>query len=94
MHMDSMEPADPEVEGQRLMRSDERLKQAVGQVEGALANLRELDGPEVEGQRLMRSDERLKQAIDRLDGSLGELHRLQGALGEDRGEVEGQRFHR
>ena len=48
--------------------------------------------PEVEGQRLSRSDERLKKAIDRLDGALGELNRLQGALGEDRGEVEGQRF--
>ena len=49
-------------------------------------------GPEVEGQRLHRSDERLKKAIDRLDGAVGELHRLQGALGEDRPEVEGQRF--
>ena len=48
--------------------------------------------PEVDGQRLSRSDERLKQAIDRVDGALGELNRLQGALGEGRGEVEGQRF--
>ena len=92
MQTDSMNPAEPEVEGQRLSRSDERLKQSVGQVEGALASLQELDGPEVEGQRLSRSDERLKKAIDRLDGALGELNRLQGALGEDRGEVEGQRF--
>ena len=90
MQTDSMNPAEPEVEGQRLSRSDERLKQAVGQVDGALKSLRELDGPEVEGQRLHRSDERLKHAIDRLDGALGDLHRLQGALGEDRGEVEGQ----
>jgi hypothetical protein len=90
--MDSTQGAEPEVEGQRLSRSDERLKQAVGQVEGALASLGELDGPEVEGQRLSRSDERLKQSIDRLDGALGELHRLQGVLGDDRGEVEGQRF--
>ena len=92
MQTDSMNPAEPEVEGQRLSRSDERLKQSVGQVEGALKSLQELDGPEVEGQRLHRSDERLKKAIDRLDGALGELNRLQGALGEDRGEVEGQRF--
>jgi hypothetical protein len=90
--MDSTEGAEPEVEGQVQRRSDERLKQAVGQVEGALAGLRELDGPEVEGQVQRRSDERLKQTIDRLDGALGELHRLQGALGEDRGAVEGQRF--
>jgi hypothetical protein len=92
MQMDSIHPAEPEVEGQRVSRSDLRLKQAVDQVEDALASLQELDGPEVEGQRLSRSDERLKKAIDRLDGALGELNRLQGALGEDRGEVEGQRF--
>jgi hypothetical protein len=88
--MDSSQPAGPEVEGQRLHRSDAQLKQAIGQVEDALASLQDLDGPEVEGQRLHRSDERLKKAIDRLDGAVGELHRLQGALGEDRTEVEGQ----
>ena len=53
MQTDSIQPEDQEVEGQRFHRSDERLKQAVGQVEGALASLRELDGPEVEGQRFI-----------------------------------------
>jgi len=69
------------------------LNKVIGEVEDALKSLRELD-PEVEGQVGRRSDERLKQAIDRLDGALGELHRLQGATGDDRPEVEGQRYGR
>ncbi len=92
MQTDSMQPADPEVEGQRFKPSDEHLKEAVGRVEGALESLRELEGPEVEGQRFKPSDEHLKKAIGRLDGALGELHRLQGTLGEDGPEVEGQRL--
>jgi len=76
MQTDSMNPAEPEVEGQRLSRSDERLKQAVDQVEGALASLRELDGPEVEGQRLSRSDERLKQSVGQVEGALKSLQEL------------------
>jgi hypothetical protein len=85
-----MDTVEPEVEGQRKSSSDERLKQAIEGVDGALASLRELDEPEVEGQRKSSSDERLKQAIDRVEGALGDLHRLQGALGEDKAEVKGQ----
>ena len=85
-----MDYVEPEVEGQVKRPSDEHLKQAIEDVDGALASLRELQEPEVEGQVKRPSDERLKQAIDRVEGALGELHRLQGALGEDKAEVEGQ----
>ena len=73
MQKDSIEP---EVRYQGTRRSDERLKEAIDRIDGALASLRELDAPEVRGQGTRRSDERLKQSIVRLDGALGALHRL------------------
>lgn len=56
----SLRDLDPEVEGQKVHRSDERLKQAIDRLDGALGELHRLqgaladDGPEVEGQRWHR----------------------------------------
>lgn len=56
----SLRDLEPEVEGQRAGRSDERLKEAIDRLDGALGELHRLqgaladDGAEVEGQRLHR----------------------------------------
>ena len=68
------------------MWSDETLKQAIQQIENALAALAKLDAKrepaEVEGQRLY-SDETLKQAIEQVKSALAALKAMQP-------EVEGQ----
>ena len=77
----------PEVEGHVYRSwSDERLKQAIQQAEGAVSTLRTLDSPpaqsdsgdgEVEGQAFRSwSDERLKQAIQQTQGAVTTLRRL------------------
>ena len=86
------EPA-AEVEGQRFVGySDETIKQAIQQVENALAALAKLDAKrepaEVEGQYRAYSDETLKQAVEQVKSALEALKAVQA-------EVEGQgyRFH-
>ena len=78
----------PEVEGQAIRWSaDETLKQAITQVENALATLAKLDAKrepaEVEGQGRFYSDETLKQAIEQVKSALAALKAMQP-------EVEGQ----
>jgi hypothetical protein len=73
-----------EVEAHHMF-SDERLKQAVTQVESALAGLRQLstpppDGDEVEAHH-MYSDERLKQAVTPAPGVVAALGSLGGVCG-------------
>jgi len=70
-----------EVEAHAFM-SDENLKQAIEEVEDALASLKDFearrdpDDSEVEAHAFM-SDESLKQAIERLEGALVRLRDLQ-----------------
>jgi hypothetical protein len=77
----------PEVEGQFIRWSDENLKQAITQVENALAALAKLntrrEPTEVEGQWKSWSDENLKQAIEQVKSALAALKALQP-------EIEGQ----
>jgi hypothetical protein len=76
---DTERPDQDDVEGHGLWASwsDERLKQAISQVDDALARLRELqvtsgDGEDVEGHALRapsRSNEQLQQAISSLENA-------------------------
>jgi hypothetical protein len=77
---DTERPEQDDVEGHGLWSSswsDERLKQAISQVDDALARLRELQGTsgedeDVEGHALRapsRSNEQLKQAISSLENA-------------------------
>jgi hypothetical protein len=81
-----------EVEGQHFGFSDENLKQAVQQVEDAIAALQKLrvkSTAEVEGQLSGFSDENLKQAIEQVESALASLRKLQGAA-RSAAQVEGQ----
>ena len=66
-----------DVAGHKLSWSDENLKQAVSELEGALEALLRLDRPsedaEVEGHGRMLSDENLKQAVTKLEDALEAL---------------------
>jgi len=73
---------DADVEAHRFHGySDENLKQAIAQLEDALASLRALEpqaaeDADVEAHRTYWSDESLKQAITQLENALAELRKL------------------
>ena len=68
---------------------DERLKQAIGQTQAALATLTEIaDGGDVEAHKWHGSDERLKQAIEQTQAALATLTELTDG-GESRPPTEG-----
>jgi hypothetical protein len=77
--------AGDDVQGHSRYVSDETLKQAIAEVQGALARLRELeDGDDVQGHSRYMSDETLKQAITEVQGALARLREL-----EDGDDVQG-----
>jgi polyhydroxyalkanoate synthesis regulator phasin len=78
-------PVDDDVQGHSASWSDENLKQAIAEVEDALAKLRDLDAPgdDVQGHASMYSDETLKQAIESLSEAVASLRNLGPRKSED-----------
>ena len=55
------------------MPDNRTLKQAIDQVQSALATLRRLDGEDVEGHAFHSSDENLKRAITQIEDPMRAL---------------------